>query len=239
MTSAAILGRPIRRVAECASTNDLAQSLPAGAAVIAGLQTAGRGQYGRAWDAPPGSALLMSVACGALPWPAPVLTAWATVAVAEAIQALSGLDAVIKWPNDLLVDQRKLCGILIESGHQVVVGVGLNLARSRGEFLAAGLPDAGSIASESGVAVGVESAADALLAALNAWRPTPETLSDLKSAWGARLGLIGREAVAECADGAILTGRVRRIGFRGLEFEDGPVVALESVRRVRVKDSGR
>ena len=222
--------RPIRRVAECASTNDLAQSLPAGEAVIAQVQTAGRGQYGRAWDAPPGSALLMSVACGPLALPAPVLTAWATVAVAEAIQSLSGLRPAIKWPNDLLTGGRKLCGILIESGPQVVVGVGLNLTRSRAEFAEAGLPDAGSIRSESGVAVGVEAAAGAVLDALDAWRPG-DSLEELEAAWVGRLGLLGREAVAECFDGRVLAGRVCRIGFGGFEFLGGAAVPLERIRR--------
>lgn len=227
------LGHAVRRVAECASTNDLAQDLPAGVAVVAGSQTAGRGQYGRAWDAPPGSSLLMSVACGPLRLPAAVLTAWATVAVAEAIQSLSGLRARVKWPNDLLVDGRKLSGILVESGSQVVIGVGLNLTRTTEEFRAAGLPDAGSLRGESGVTVTVNAAATAVLDALNAWYPTPQTLAGLEAEWVARLGLAGHDAAGELLDGTPIAGRVRRIGFAGLEFHSGQAVPLEVVRRVR------
>ena len=226
------LGQTIHRVAECLSTNDLAQLLPPGDAVIAQVQSAGRGQYSRVWDAPPGSALLLSVACGPIARPAPVLTAWATVAVAEAIQTLSGLHAAIKWPNDLLVHGRKLCGILIENGPQVVVGIGLNLTRSHDEFAAAGLPDAGSIRSESGVTVSVELAANAVLEALTAWQPR-DSLAELEAAWVMRLGLVGRDAVAECFDGVRLSGRVRRIGLNGLEFLSGPAVPLEFIQRIR------
>src|SRR5262245_55002410 len=87
-----------------------------GLVVVAREQTAGRGQHGRTWQAPSGSSVLLS----ALLFPPPalrrpaLLTAWAAVAVCDAIDALAGLDARIKWPNDVLVEGRKVCGILIE-----------------------------------------------------------------------------------------------------------------------------
>ena len=79
-------------------------------------QTAGRGQYGRVWTAPAGSSVLLSV----LLFPPPalrrptLLTAWAAVSVCETIQELANLSATIKWPNDVLINGRKVCGILIE-----------------------------------------------------------------------------------------------------------------------------
>src|SRR5262249_46624313 len=113
-------------------------------------QTAGRGQYGRSWQAPPGSSVLMSVLLFPpveLRRPA-LLTAWAAVSVCETILGLANLQARIKWPNDVLVHGKKVCGILIEqrtNGHPdfplaTVVGIGLNVTQSADMFEQAGLP---------------------------------------------------------------------------------------------------
>jgi len=88
-----------------------------GTVILAGEQTAGRGQHGRTWQAPPGRAVLMSVLLfppPALRRPA-LLTAWAAVSVCGTIRQATGLQAKIKWPNDVLLHGRKVCGILIES----------------------------------------------------------------------------------------------------------------------------
>jgi BirA family transcriptional regulator, biotin operon repressor / biotin---[acetyl-CoA-carboxylase] ligase len=92
-----------------------------GVVILAEEQTAGRGQQGRSWQAPAGRAVLMSV----LLFPPPplrrpaLLTAWAAVAVCETIRQATGLQAKIKWPNDVLLRGRKVCGILIESRVQL------------------------------------------------------------------------------------------------------------------------
>lgn len=132
--SALHVGRRIEYLPETASTNDLghlrAESPDSGGLVlVADYQTAGRGQRGRTWNAPPGAALLFSVVLHPereLSTPH-FLTAWAASAVAEATRDM-GLDARIKWPNDVLVAGRKLCGVLVERRKAVVVGVGLNVA---------------------------------------------------------------------------------------------------------------
>lgn len=106
-----------------------AARLDHGAVVVAESQTAGRGRRGAPWLARPGEGLTFSVwlqpeAARAL-WPR--LSLVAGLAVAEAMQAF-GIEAQIKWPNDLLVDGRKLCGILVEAGARgVVVGIGINV----------------------------------------------------------------------------------------------------------------
>jgi BirA family biotin operon repressor/biotin-[acetyl-CoA-carboxylase] ligase len=132
--SARHVGRRIEYLPETTSTNDWAHRRAAdpdseGLVLIADHQTAGRGQRGRTWTAPPGAALLFSVVLHpgrelATPH---FLTAWAAAAVAEAIQAM-GLDARIKWPNDVLIAGRKVCGVLVERRMATVVGVGLNVA---------------------------------------------------------------------------------------------------------------
>jgi len=116
------------------STNDDARELalggaPAGTVVVAEEQTAGRGRKGAQWFCAPGEGLAFSVVL--VPqWPREQW-AWtalgAGVAVCEALEQV-GLEPEIKWPNDVLLEGRKVCGILVESpGARVVAGIGLNV----------------------------------------------------------------------------------------------------------------
>lgn len=108
--------------------------LPDGAVITAQHQRAGRGRRGRGWEAPPGEALLLSLLIKPdLPaTDAPLLTPIAAVALAELLEA-EGVSTRIRWPNDLLVGERKIAGILAEAqlaGERlaaVVVSVGLNV----------------------------------------------------------------------------------------------------------------
>ena len=107
-------------MASVPSTQDVARPLPVGAVVIAEHQTAGRGRAGRSWEAPPGSALLVS-------WVMPA-HAVAPLAAGVAAAGACGDRTRLKWPNDLLLDGRKLGGILVERVDQkCVVGIGINL----------------------------------------------------------------------------------------------------------------
>jgi len=132
------------------STNDVALKLAArhdgdGAIVIADQQTAGRGRRGRTWFSPPASGLYASIVLSpgrsrGDPERATLLvTLMAGVAIAEGVEAASGLRADIKWPNDLYVSRRKLAGILAEAapldvavgsggGTRVVLGYGVNVS---------------------------------------------------------------------------------------------------------------
>ncbi len=102
------------------STQDVARDLPIGSVVVTDHQSAGRGRLDRRWEAPPGTALLASFV---LPRH-PLLSLAAGVAAAEACG-----DAVrLKWPNDLMVESRKVGGILVEVAQdRAVVGIGINL----------------------------------------------------------------------------------------------------------------
>ena len=117
---------------EVASTNDVATELGEGAVVLADYQTAGRGRRGHTWFSPPGSGLYASVVLAPGRSSDPrratlLLTLAAGVALAEGIDASSGLRADLKWPNDLYVSRRKLAGILAEAaGERVVLGFGIN-----------------------------------------------------------------------------------------------------------------
>jgi BirA family transcriptional regulator, biotin operon repressor / biotin---[acetyl-CoA-carboxylase] ligase len=123
------LGRPRLHLRETTSTNDRARALaaagaPHGTLVTAGAQTAGRGRQGRTWAAPPGRALLCSLLVREYD---PLLPLRGGLAVAD----IAGEDARVKWPNDVLIDQRKLAGILVEARPAegwAVLGIGVNVA---------------------------------------------------------------------------------------------------------------
>src|SRR5262245_51466456 len=139
-------GSPVLYFSTVGSTNDVASSLATagqreGGVVVADAQTAGRGRRGRSWFSPPGSGLYVSVlmdpaAARTEPVRATALLTIAVgVALAEGIEAAAGLRSMIKWPNDLVIERRKLAGILAEAiaapGSSrispVVVGYGVNV----------------------------------------------------------------------------------------------------------------
>lgn len=147
-------GKPYAYEQECESTQQLllGSGLPEGAVAVAEHQTAGRGRLRRRWAAPAGSSILVSVL---LEPPAdrklPELSLVAAVAVAEAVETATGLSAQIKWPNDVLLNRRKVAGILSEvSGATVVVGIGLNVNQTRDELPTDTTVPAGSLLSLTG-----------------------------------------------------------------------------------------
>jgi BirA family biotin operon repressor/biotin-[acetyl-CoA-carboxylase] ligase len=138
------IGRRLHWLESTGSTNDVAARLAEsgaeeGTTVVAEMQTAGRGRHGRIWFSPPGAGLYVSVIVRPGTGldngesPAALLTLASGVAIAEAIRAVTGLPAEIKWPNDVLIGGRKLAGILAEAAVQagvvqfIVVGFGVNL----------------------------------------------------------------------------------------------------------------
>lgn len=150
-------GSRIVHLAEVGSTNDVAAVLanggtPEGTLVIADAQTAGRGRMGHAWHSPPGAGLYVSVVLRpprtwltTAPGLVNLVTLTAGVAVTDGLRAASGIDAAIKWPNDIVVGRsgrssalgewRKVAGILAEGAatggelQHVVLGYGVNLLR--------------------------------------------------------------------------------------------------------------
>ena len=124
-----MIGHPRLHLRSVDSTNARARELaaagaPHGALVTATEQTAGRGRQGRSWAAPPGQALVASLVLRE--WDA-LLSLRAGLAVAD----VAGPDALVKWPNDVLVDGRKVAGVLVEGRPQegwAVLGIGVNAA---------------------------------------------------------------------------------------------------------------
>ena len=110
---------------ECPSTQELARSLPHGGVAATDHQTAGRGRRGRSWVAPPGTALLFSLAL--TPRTPPDRLAPFSLVAAEAVASACHRSALVRWPNDVMVDGRKLAGVLPELKQgTLVLGVGIN-----------------------------------------------------------------------------------------------------------------
>ena len=118
-------GRPYQWRAECASTQELARGLPHGGIAACEAQTAGRGRHGRPWTCPPGLGVLCSLSLH--PSTPPERLAPFSLVAAEAVCEAVGIEAQVRWPNDVVVAGRKLAGVLPElRGGQLVLGIGLN-----------------------------------------------------------------------------------------------------------------
>ena len=145
-----------------------------GLSIVADEQTAGRGRLQRAWSSPKGAGLYFSILLRPrIPqdhWP--LITFAAALAVGDALHEAAGIETDIKWPNDLLSGERKICGILAEgietrAGRAVIVGIGINLTNNAFPAELAGV--ATSVAEESGRPAERESILAALLRALSRW----------------------------------------------------------------------
>ena len=132
------LGRPYRFVAECPSTQHLLTGDETeGTTVATDLQTQGRGRLGRTWEAPSGRAVLFSVLLRPRPpmalWPELSLVAGG--AVAAALREQTGVAAELSHPNDVLIEGRKVAGILPEASvGRVVLGIGVNVNQTAAEL---------------------------------------------------------------------------------------------------------
>lgn len=228
------LGRRVLVYDRLVSTNTLALQLAAqgaseGIAILADVQTAGRGQHGRSWLATPGDAVLLSLLLYppvALRRPA-ILTAWAAVSVCEIVREITSVPARIKWPNDVLLHGRKVCGILIEQAAAArpealvtVAGIGLNVRQSAEALKAAGLLEATSLAQFASSALGTADVARRLIIHLDEEysRLCEGGLGTLEACWKWHVGLLGRRVAVESAE-ATYRGRLLDLTFDALELE--------------------
>ena len=233
------LGRRLVCVPSTGSTsNDVAalarDGAPEGAVVIADTQTAGRGRLGRTWASARGVNLYMSVLLRprVLPAAAPQLSLVAGLAVARALEG-EGLRPRIKWPNDVLLDGRKVCGILTELEAEadrvafVVVGIGVNL-NSRLEHFPAELHDkATSVFLATGRTVARAAFAARLLEELERCygRYIEAGFGVLADDWNARSALTGRTVTVTGAARDPVVGRCTGIdGDGALLVSDGSAV---------------
>jgi BirA family biotin operon repressor/biotin-[acetyl-CoA-carboxylase] ligase len=202
-----MIGRPRVHHRVTGSTNDDAKRLatagaPHGTLVTAEEQSAGRGRQGRAWSAPPGRALLMSVVVRDLAERHALLPLAAAVAVCEACEQAAGVSCEIKWPNDVWVERRKLAGILIEGRPQegwAVLGIGLNVATTADEFPDELRDSATSLAIASADVPSTDEVLDALLERLEA-RLAGDP-AQILAAWSERDALRGHRVCWQDGEG--------------------------------------
>ena len=207
---------------------------PEGLVLAAEEQTAGRGRLGRTWLSPPRAALTFSVLLRPASVP-PARRGWlpllAGVATATAVRHICGLDARLKWPNDLLLGPRKLAGILAEqSGDAVIVGIGVNVSAARAELPvtdAASLPAASlpatSLLLEGSASLDRERLLREILAEIErwyrAWRgteiPGDPQASGLRAAYLGLCSTVGRDVRAELPAGNVIRGTAAGINTDG------------------------
>jgi BirA family biotin operon repressor/biotin-[acetyl-CoA-carboxylase] ligase len=253
------IGRRIAVWNRVSSTNDLAARAAAtiandGLVVLAEEQTAGRGQRGRSWVAPSRSSILMSIlvfpplaapglACAAgVPARCAWLTALAAVATAEVVSAWTGHEALIKWPNDVRVQRRKIAGILVErvlgraSGNGpadrrkpglcrggVVIGIGLNCELDPAGLPAELRPRVTSLASLVGGPVDRSELARTLIHRLDFWYDQVIThgTATLNAPWRARSEHVGMEV--------LVTTPAERLRGRLVDFDLQAGLILDAV----------
>jgi BirA family biotin operon repressor/biotin-[acetyl-CoA-carboxylase] ligase len=197
--------------------------------VVAQAQTAGRGRRGRLWLDEPGASLLTSIILRPRLTPArlPTLSLAAGVAVAEALERVTGLMPRLKWPNDVLVDGRKLAGILLESrigpSPLVVLGVGVNLGQR--VFPPDLAERATSVRLATGRRVDADTLLTALLESLDAWRTRLETegWAPIRERWCALTETLGRRVSIDDVQGIAVDVE-----------EDGALIVVEGDVRRRV-----
>lgn len=236
------LWRQLDVVAETGSTNaDLAARFRRGEAgggtvLIADYQSAGRGRQGRTWTAPPGTSIAMS----ALVTPHGVPeTRWtwlpliAGLAVADGLRGVAGVTTVLKWPNDVLVGERKICGVLAErvagpATAGCVLGMGINVGLSADQLpvptatsLALVRPDVTPLRNELIASV---------LALIELWLGRWEADSDssvLHAAYVQRCATLGRRVEIQLGGGRVATGEAT-----GIDPDGRLVVATAAGRDV-------
>ena len=217
-------GRPYRYEPSCESTQSLLdQTAAEGALALCDEQTSGRGRLGRVWQAPAGTSILCSIVLRPPPERRlPELSLVAGMAVADAVEQVLGLAAQIKWPNDVMVNRRKVAGVLAEARDgAVVLGIGINVNQTREQLPADSRSPAASLRTIDGVERDRAPVLAALLEQLEerygAWRESG--LDGIYDFLGARDFLRGRRVAVDGTEGYAVG--IDRQGRLELDTEDG------------------
>lgn len=240
------IGRPLHFLAAVDSTNRWAWELaragaPEGTLVIADRQTAGRGRLERVWQSPPGCNLYASILLRpSIPAAeAPRITLMAGVAVAEALLPLCRAGVNLKWPNDVRIGERKVCGILAEmrtlgAAIALVAGIGVNVNMVRADFDPAFRESATSLFEETGRVQSREELAVALCGRFEKWYETLlcEGFPPVRERWLSLCGMAGRRVRL------LFRGEEREGRVAGID-EDGALLLSDDrgdIRRVTAGD---
>jgi BirA family transcriptional regulator, biotin operon repressor / biotin---[acetyl-CoA-carboxylase] ligase len=223
---------------ETESTNTCAlefarEGAPEGTVILADSQTAGRGRMGRGWHSPPGTGIYMSV----ILYPRVSIqelsgiTLVTAVAAAEALAAAARIRADIKWPNDLLVNNKKICGILTELHSRedgtniVIVGIGINVNTPKGTFPEDIANIASSVLIETGRKASRSKIVSSMIEYFDSWYGVfiNGGFKIILDKWKAHSGMIGRK-VRVAQEGAHTTGTVIGVDANGalvIQGDDG------------------
>jgi BirA family transcriptional regulator, biotin operon repressor / biotin---[acetyl-CoA-carboxylase] ligase len=211
-----VVGQQLRVLDAVGSTQQVAHQLaregaPSGSVVIANHQTGGRGRLGRKWYSPPGTGIWMSIVIrpDMTLHKAPQLTLLTSVAVLRALHKETGQNIHIKWPNDLLLNGRKLAGILTELNAEAdrvqyaVIGIGINVNQKVADFPEELATIATSLAIEKGDLVDRKAC---ILSILKEWEDLYELyeqhgFSTIKTLWELHSASLGEKIVARTMDG--------------------------------------
>jgi BirA family transcriptional regulator, biotin operon repressor / biotin---[acetyl-CoA-carboxylase] ligase len=217
------------------------EGAPEGLCIVAGEQTAGRGRLERHWVSPKHAGLYFSIVLRPQfeqsVWP--LLTLMAAVAVRDALLDVYELDTDIKWPNDLLVNDRKLCGILAETvdtrmGRAVVLGIGINLKQGSFPVELDGI--ATSVESANGRTADLEMVIEPLVASIVRYYEVlqlPDGPEMIVREWSARSSYANGKRIRIANGDEILEGT-----SRGLEHDGGLRIEMDSgqIKTVRAGD---
>ncbi|WP_429648813.1 biotin--[acetyl-CoA-carboxylase] ligase [Aeribacillus pallidus] len=229
------LGQTIYYEESVESTQQIAHRLsyegyPEGTLVISEEQVAGRGRMTRSWYSPKYTGIWMSLILrpNLPPQKAPQFTLIAAVAISQAIEEISGIEAEIKWPNDILIRGKKVTGILTELQadadkiHSIIIGMGVNVNQSSTDFAADIKPIATSIAIEAKKKIPRAQLVRRILEKLEIYYDLymEEGFRPIKLMWESRAVSIGKNIIARTINGTI-EGKALGITDEGiLQLED-------------------
>ena len=231
-----LIGKTVIYFSTLTSTTDAArlaaqQGAIAGTVIIAGEQTAGKGRMKRTWISPRGN-IAMSIILYPDTASLPYLVMIASLAVVHSIEAVTSLKAQIKWPNDILIDGKKVCGILIENevkGNKVIyssIGIGINIDLNVADY-AEILANATSLKSKSGKDLRIKIIRSLLTEFERLYLKLPDGKS-IFEAWRARLVTLGKK-VRVSSRGQTLEGIAASVDESGtlvLRLADGSLTRV-------------
>ena len=212
-----VIGHRVVRLEEVESTNTLVLQTPDymehhGLVVLARHQTGGRGRMGRRWASLPGRQLQFTVALHPImpPEDFSIYSLLGAVAVAQAVEEQVGLSPRLKWPNDIMLDGGKVCGILLEArpgpdgAQRLAMGIGLNCLGAPGDFPEEIRPLVNTLANAAETPVEMEPLFEAILKTLEYWhgQVTAGEKHKLIEAWTAR-GLLRGQRVRVDTEGGM------------------------------------
>jgi len=209
---------------------------PAGLVVVAEEQTAGRGRLERVWVSPARAGLTFSVLVrpDLAPTQWPWLPLLAGLAVAEALRSRARVDAVLKWPNDVLVDGRKVCGVLAEvpTAGAAVLGIGLNVTTRQDELPH---PDATSLTLAGAATTDRDTVLRAVLRSLRRVLADP---TQARNDYTTLCDTVGRRVRLQLPDGRSIEGTAGAVDADGRLVVDGTAYGAADVVHLRPVSGG-